>query len=716
MTHEQGERIMEQQTTTTVMNPYGIYNELLSNHYMDIHTSDYSPENYEMHFTSILNIMRDYIETLDEQVYKIHVYMEDGNNLIMTIPDYWLNLIFWAMPIALHEPITPRYLVDTRSITKSTIKNYYNKLIKKFATSIDFITLNNMIDDSLYRMKYIDEFSMYLANTVSFYDTLELMRTDPEFNMTVHADLSNVPMEEVKNTGMQYTQYQISKIKNSEHCLRDTFISQEATSPKQYKEVAVNIGTKPDGRGSVFPYIINNSFINGGVSEPEAYLIDSSVGRTAQILQKMNVGTSGAFARLLEINNLDTFFNPDPNFDCHTNNYIEVYIKDASWLSMYNQRYYKFKPNGPEYLLDSDNDNHLIGQTLLFRSPITCASYARGYGICRKCYGNKMYHINKDINPGKLAAELLSSIYTQMLLSAKHLLESAVVEMNWTEGFYDIFEVNLNMLSIQEDTDYTGYFMVLNTANFMNDEDDDDDTGIQYDEYTSSFDIVYPNGNIVTMHTSEEDNIYLTEDLNRLMRSKKVSEEDGVYTIPLETLKSIPVVFTVKIQNKELQRTLERSKHIIDRDKDTSTFTKDTIVREFITTNTEGNINLQAIHLEVLIANQMRDPDNILEMPHWETPNCPYKILTLSSSLTNSPSITVTLEYQKIAKALVNPFSMNKKKPSVLDLFFMEQPQQFVEDKTMISDEYEMKEENEDGSLRDALYYIEKDKDDLFRG
>ena len=46
----------------------------------------------------------------------------------------------------------------------------------------------------------------------------------------------------------------------------------------------------------------------------------------------------------------------------------------------------------------------------------------------------------------------------------------------------------------------------------------------------------------------------------------------------------------------------------------------------------------------------------------------------------------------------------------------MEQPQQFVEDKTMISDEYEMKEENEDESLRDALYYIEKDKDDLFRG
>ena len=702
---------MEQVLTT----PYGEYEKLLSDHYMIIDTRNINKDNYEYHFNSILNILRDNIERLEDEPYKINVLLADGESIVFSIPDYWINLIFWAMPIFLDEPIYTKYLVDTRAITKKTIKSYYNKLIKKFATSVDFIKLNNLIDDSLYRMKYIDEFAMYLANTVSFHDTLDLMKADPEFNKTIHADLANVPIEEVKNVGMKYAQYQIDAIKNSDHCLRDTFISQEATNPKQYKEVAVNIGTKPDGRGSVFPYIINNSFINGGVSEPESYLIDSSVGRVAQILQKMNVGTSGSFARLLEINNLDTFFNPDPDYDCHTENFIEVYIKDASWLSMYDSRYYRFKPNGPEYLIDADTDFHLIGQTIYVRSPITCASYARGLGICRKCYGNKMYHINKDINPGKLAAELLSSIYTQMLLSAKHLLESAVVEMNWTEGFFDIFEVNLNMISIQEDEDFNGYYIVLDSNRFMNDEDDEDESGLQYDEYTPSFDIIYPNGARITMHTFEEDNLYITEDLNRLMRSRKATEEEGVYTIPLEALKSIPVIFTVKIQNKELQRTLERSKHIINRDKDTSSFTKDTIIREFITTNTEGNINLQAVHLETIIANQMRDPDNILEMPHWEVPNAPYKILTLGSSLTNSPSITVTLEYQKIAKALVNPFTMNKKKPSVLDLYFMEQPQEFVEDKSMISNEYQMKEDNEDGSLRDAIYYIEKDKDDPYQ-
>lgn len=700
----------------TYLENYGPYVPLIQNGSIDIDTSIFTKENYNDHFYSILNIMRDGIEQPDVQQLKIHVHLADGNNITFTLVDYWFNLIFWTMPIYIGEPITASYLIDTRSFTKKTIKNFFNKLIKKFRTSIEFMTLNNIIDDTIYKLKYIDEFSMYLANTVNFIDTLDLMKEYPDFNESIHADLSTVPIQDVKNVGMNYAHTQIDYIKSTDHCLRDSFISQEAISPKQFKEVAVNIGTKPDGHGGVFPYIVNNSFINGGVSNPESYVIDSSVGRTAQILQKMNVGTSGAFARLLEINNLDTFFNTDPNFSCNTKNFIEVYIKDASWLSMYDQRYYKFDPDGPDYLLDKDTDSHLIGQTLYFRSPITCASYARGEGICRKCYGN-LYFINRDINPGKIAAELLSSIYTQMLLSAKHLLESSVVEMVWNENFDNFFEINLNMISLQEDIDVSGMYMILDSNKFSNDEEDDeeevDSAGLDYSEYTQSFDIVYPDGTVENFHTSNEDNIYLTEDLNRLLKSKKVDEEDGVYTIPMEALKSIPVIFTIKIQNKELQRTLERSKQIIGREKDTSTFTKDEIVKEFITANTEGNIHLQAIHLETIISNQVRDVDNILECPHWEIKDVPYKILTLGSALTNSPSITVTLEYQKIAKTLVNPISVKKKKPSVLDLFFMEQPQNYVVDKSMITNEYEIMEDNDDNfKVRDAIYFIEKDKND----
>lgn len=703
-------------TTDLYLENYGIYKDLILNERIDIYTNDYTVENFDSHFYSVLNIMRDGIDKEDIQSLKITVHLADDEVIRFTITDYWFNLIFWTLPVYLGVKIDTRYLVDTRTITKKSIKRYYDEILRRYSSKVDNIPLNNLIDESLHKMKYINIFSMYLANTVNFRDTIDLMRQYPEFNDSIHPDLSNVPIEDVKNVGMKYAQTQVNYIKNSDHCLRDSFISGEGVNLKQYKEVQSSIGTKPDGHGSVYPWIINNSFINGGVKEPESYTIDSAVGRTAQILQKMNVGTSGAFARLLETNNLDTFFyldDDDNRYSCNTKNFIKVYIKDANWLRMYDKRYYRFDPDGPEYLIDAWTDNYLIGQTLYVRSPITCASYARGYGICPKCYGN-LYDTNKDINPGKIAAELLSSIYTQMLLSAKHLLESAVVEMKWTEGFSDIFAINLNTISVQENIDLTGYSMILDPAKFdsSDDDDGDDSDAFQYDEYTPNFDIIYPDGHIVSMHTSEEDNIYLTEDLNRLLKSKKVTIDDSDrYIVSLETLKTIPMVFTVKIQNKELQRTLERSKHIIDREKDTSSFDKDSIVREFITANTEGNINLQAVHLEVLIANQMRDPDNVFEMPHWETKNCPYKILTLSSSLTNSPSIMVTLEYQKIARSLVSPLSVKKRKPSIFDVFAMEQPQKFAVNKQMVSDDYVLIEDNDDEPVvRDAIYSIEKDK------
>lgn len=692
---------------------YGPFVPLTEQGYQEVNVADITIENYESYFNGLLNIMRDGIEQPDVQALKIGFRLADGEFVRFTLVDAWFNMIFWTFPIYIGEPITVRHLIDTRAITKKYIKNYFNMLIKEHSIDIDFITLNNLIDETIYKLKYIDEFAMFLANTVNFRDTLDLMERFPEFNESIHADLTGVPIEDVKSVGMDYTQTQIKYIKANDHCLRDSFISGEAISPKQFKEVSVNIGTKPDGHGGVFPYIINKSFMNGGVSEPESYVIDSSVGRTAQILQKMNVGTSGAFARLLETNNLDTFFNMDPNYACDTKNFIQVFIKDASWLGMYDKRYYKFDPDGPDYLLDKDRDAHLIGQTLYFRSPITCASYSRGHGICRKCYGN-LYFVNRDINPGKIAAELLSSIYTQMLLSAKHLLESSVIEMKWNPEFYDLFNLNLNMISVDEDAETTGMYMVLDSGKFDSSEDDDDDTsGVIYDEYTPSFDIIYPDGRQITFHTADEDNIYLTEDLNKLLKSKKAKEDDGIYTIAMDNLKNIPVVFTVKIQNKELQRTLERSKHIIDREKDTSSFTKDEIVREFITANADGGINVSAIHLEVILANQMRDPDDILTTPNWHIKNAPYKILTLGSSLNNSPSITVNLEFQRIGKTLVSPLSSKKHKPSVFDLYFMEKPQDYMVNRdAMVSDKFKINEGTEGKQLKDAIYYVDSEPEE----
>ena len=144
----------------------------------------------------------------------------------------------------------------------------------------------------------------------------------------------------------------------------------------------------------------------------------------------------------------------------------------------------------------------------------------------------------------------------------------------------------------------------------------------------------------------------------------------------------------MKLQNKELQATLEKSKHILNRKKDTSKFNKDSIIRELIATNMEGGVNITAIHLEVLLSNQIRDNQNIFDLPDWSKENVGYSLLTLQSALTNSPSITANLEYQRVGQILVSPLSTKKRKPSVYDLYFMEKPQDYIVDKSMVSDEF----------------------------
>lgn len=695
-------------TTQAAAPTYGLYQSLWEHRFYEIDLGILTEENIDAHFMWIINILRDGIEQPRVQKMLIRCHFVDGETVDLSVFEYMFNMIFWTLPVKIHDPLTSMYFnFWGNGITKKSIKNYIDNIfIRRYRTTIPFQKMNQIIDDAIYKMKYVNEFSMYLANTINFEDTLDLMKEFPDVNQAIHADFSDVPLEEVKNVGMEYTSRLIKRIKESDHCLRDTFISQEALNPKQFKEVFVNIGSKPNGQGGVFPYIINNSFINGGVKDPQSYLIESSVGRTAQILQKMNVGISGAFARLLDINNLDTYLHPDPNYSCMTKNFEKVLIKDAHWLQIYDTRYYRFKPDGIDYLLDAKRDTHLIGQELLFRSPMTCASFAHGEGICRKCYGD-LYYIMHNVNPGKMAAELLSSKYTQMLLSAKHLLESMVIKMEWTEGFDQLFAINMNTITMIEDQDYTGYTLVID-PDLIPEVDDDEDDSSGYNEYVPNFSVIDPDGVETCYHTSDEDNIYITDDLNLILNSKKAKYVDGKIHVPMNNLKDLPVIFNMHIKNKELSRTLERSKHIINKSTVTNQFNRHSILSEFIQTNMDGNIHLNAVHMEVLLANQIRSADDILEKPDWTVPDAPYRILTLGSSLTNNPSIIITLEYQKVASTLISPISSRKRKPSSMDVFAMLQPQNYIGDtKGMISDEFRMRDETEEELVRQGIQFYD---------
>ena len=676
---------------------YGPYRELVEKGETMVIVTNITKYNYNDHFYGILNILRDGIELREVQSMFITVVFKPGVSCRLTIMDYLFNLLMWHLLIRTKQRIKPKHIFFDDAITKKSIKNYIDGfLIDNMRKSVSNIELNNIIDDTLVKYKHVEEFAMYLANTINLEDTIKLMKACPEFNELMRYDYSNVPIEDVKNVGMEVTNRCIEIIKNSkqylgyDHCLANSFRAGEAINPRQYKEFANNIGTKPDGRGGVFPTAINNSFITGGVSDVVDYMIESSSGRTAQILSKVNVGSSGHFARLLGLNNQDSFLHPDPNYVCDSVNFEEIEIKSKDHLQNMVNKYYRLYPNGMDHCI-TRFDYHLIGKKIYLRSPMTCASAARGDGVCYKCYGDLAFS-NRDINIGKIAAELLSSKLTQRMLSAKHLLETVINKIIWNQEFFEFFELESNVVTILPDLNTKNMKLIIRPEAIQlesEDEDrsyDEEEGGIafmeSYNEYITEFDVETEEGEIFTVTSENREKLYITNDLNDIIR-KKAYPEDGDIIIPMSELKdketgdSLPI-FLIVIMNNDLSKSLDRLKEIIDKNSVTESMDRHQILQAFMDTIIEGNLSINIAHCEVILMNQLRAIDDILEKPQWEYPSETARVISLNKALTNNPSITNSLSYQRIAKALYNPLTFRKHKPSFMDLFFMEQPQEYM--------------------------------------
>lgn len=668
--------------TTPNFDAYGVYASLFnSNGTMTIDLQTITRETITQHFNNILAILEDGVETQQVQTMKLYGIYADGVKMPFSIFDYFINLIFWYLPVYCNEPLTSNFFTfEQDGFTQNSIKSYIDtKFLSIHRTEYDNIWLNNVIDESVFRFKYIDEFSPYFMNTFNNEDTISLMEVDKEFRDAVHCDVTDVPMEDVKKIGMESTYKAIDRIKKSKfHYARPYFKSKQGINMKQFREFQVNIGTKPDGNGNVFPAKINSSYVNGGLNTLSAAVMDAEVARIAQILTKNNVGQSGAFARILGINNIDSKIYPDPKYVCNSKHFVELHVTDESVLNTLKTRYFRFTKNGIEYKTTSNPAKHnrgLIGKTILLRSPITCASHARGEGYCYRCYGDLAY-TNSDINIGKLAAEEESSELTQRLLSAKHLLESSVKAMSWVPYFHEYFSVMCNIIMTIEGGDYKKWKLILNKDDIDLDDEMDLDS-VEYNQYVTSYKIQSPTGEILDIHTADYNNMYIAKEFSDLLAKKKVNN-DNAYVVNMPDLDGIGL-FIMRIENIELQSALDDVTACIDKQATIKALeTKDAILQKLVTDNLRSGLDVDSVHLEVILSNQCRRKDDILLNPEWEYENEECQMLSLKDALTNNPSVGISLEFNKLTKALYSPLTFRKSKASSVDLFYMTKPQGYM--------------------------------------
>ena len=683
---------------------------------------DITIDNIDDHIYGIFSILKDGIETEFVANCKIGIEWDNGAHCELNIIDYWINLFMWSMILKTENPIRPKHIflgskVNNPSGTagrlipwelkRKDIQNYINTNVLTLDNKIKLgnYKLNQLVADGVFRFSHFEHFAYFLANTINNEDDIDLMRNCPEFDSLIHCSLLGVPFEEVKDEGMKITNRAIEIIKDSEkyigyeHGLTNSFRANEAINPRQYKEASLNIGTKPNGSGGIYPYIIDKNFKTGGVNDPLSYFIESSTARAAQIMSKTNVGESGDFARLLGLNNTDTILNLDPEYECMSQHYIRFEIKSKKHLSMIKNRYYRFNPRGMEYHID-ESDTSLIGKTVYLHSPMTCASNSSGHGICKRCYGD-LYWTNVDINVGKIAAEILSAQLTQTLLSAKHLLETKIVNIKWNPEFKDYFDIDINsiMLSqdMQDEDNLKKYVMLIDPddVQLVNEEEDSvtvdddgneiviEDSGV-YNEYITSFIIRTPEGREITFGSEDQHELYLSKDLNTAIR-RRAKPEDGKVAITLDHLAD-SVLFYIKINNNEISKTMDDIINIINKSAVTEKMTKDQALQSIVDLIIEGNLNIDAIHLEVILSNQIVSPDNILKKPNWNNPHALHRMFTLNQALTNNPSVIISLLYKDLGRVLYNPLTFTKNAPSFFDLFFCESPQNYMNDELLTED------------------------------
>lgn len=685
---------------------YYMFADLVRTGRFYLRTSNITSSNWQEYYDGILNILKDNIET--EEIKHFIITVDFGNNDVvdLTIFDLYFNIIMWYLVVKSGITLDARALFCPKIINRKCIKKYFDKyipiIVERFSHIYKHdvkritISLNNIIDDTLSKFSDVDSFSFFLANTINLKDTVDLMNNIPEFNDLVHTSLINEKIEDVKDIGMEKADRSIEIIKNAksvlgyDHCLKNSFETGEGVSPRQYKEFAIHIGSKPDGTGGVHPHIIDRSYLMGGLQHVADQFVDSASSRVAQIIVKHNTSSSGNFARIMGINNIDTVLNNDLDYKCNTHNPIVITIDNSKILSMLTGRYYRTNPDGIDYLIHPE-DTFLIGKTIYLFSPMTCASAAHGHGICKRCYGELAY-INSNLKVGKFAVEQLTSQTTQKQLSAKHLLETVIEKINWNDNFNKFFYVdNVNMIYINDNID-AGHIIIDpnsimdNTENTESDSDEEDNMessfsdSSQFTNYITSFIFEDTNGKKYDIHSENMTEMFFSEDFIDYLKGLSLAS-DRMYHIDIEDLINAlndNALFYIQIINNDIDKNLKDIESLINKKDELIGLDKDSLLKKFINLIIKGKITIQSVHLECMLMNQIRSVHSKLELPEWEHDNEEYQILSLDQSLTNNPSVIISLLYKNLKSTLTNPITYAKNESSRMDMFFMVQPQEFL--------------------------------------
>lgn len=714
---------------------YGVFTPVVYGRSISINVTDITEETIDDYTNNLKDVFLDYIEIPAVQNTKIEFIFDNGMIARLPLAYSLTNIIVWGLIIKTKQKIKPYHVFFNKSgITNGYIKKYIDKFaiipVRENHAGSDIMVIHNLnrvIYDTLRNLKFVDRFAWFFNNSINNEDFILMYNNCPGFKEIMDRHKTNYysqfPVEQMNSEALKDMNRLIDYIIDAkkyigrDHCLSDAFRAKEGIKPKQAREMYTNIGVKPNGEGGIFPYVVNTNYINGGANNVAFHILESLIARIAQNLSKKNTARSGQFSRIMTLNCSQTkkytlpYSNKiDPNYDCGTRNFIKYKVTDETALKKIADRYYRLNPFGMEYRISNvyqavrDNSD-LIGKEIYLRSPIKCKSAAMGLGICRKCMG-ELYGITPAEKIGIYSVTNLTEPLTQMMLSAKHLLEAKIDSITFDTSLMSVEEIE-KFIMIDEGTifinpdidDYKKWRLVIRDgdiqeeifASLENDENEDDiDTSFEDTmKYVNIFYLVNEStGEEYPIKTSNFDNFYLSDWLMEYLNLKNLNEDDDDIVLPISALigENNPLFLIGSIHNDDMSERLESVIKVINLKANTDSYTAETFLETLSERlNNIGLDNIMSVHLEIIIMNQIRSGDSIIEIPDWSVPEQEnYQVLTLKKAISTHPSITVALQSEDIARMLYTPLSLKKHEPSAYDLLYMVQPQKFLAEEPLL--------------------------------
>jgi hypothetical protein len=615
------------------------------------------------------NIFRDYSEYIDVKnelksiilndyaARKSHAKVLIGSDVIdATLGKVLINLLIMKPFVGKGLKLSANDMFGFESVTEGNLDTYFDGIVTRFKSDvdIDFDDLRKVIGETINEMSDISgELNVLAGNSISFYDFVRLSVESPEangiFNQKISKKMEFDEIEEKFNSlGKQIEEF-FKTNKDTE--LYPFVISETGINRKQLTQAIGFVGLKPDIDGNVIPVAIEDNYLNG-LKSLENYYINAKGTRKALITNSKMVRRSGYLTRKLSLSMIDRYH--DNNFsDCQTKHLVHFTVKDSSKIDQIEGRHYHDINDSFESISElktvKRNDQSLIGKTIGLRSPITCAGEKH---VCKTCYGSELSEINRDLNTGLTAVNFLTEPLTQKLLSAKHLLTTNTVKVEWGDVFNEYFNVNMNSIYFADSE-----ISIVFDDQFEYDEDDEL-------PYIKRFEI-YDKSKLIGVYDSP---IKLLVDLKHL-KSKDAEYNDGKYTVSSKNFTEEDVVFTFQVKNNELTKSLEQIVDLIETVDHLGEKDYHGVANKFSDLIIENGLNIALIHAEMIVSNLIRDPETSKRTDFSKKDLDTYEIVRVSKSVMNGP-LSVSFGFERLDEQLVNLETYEKDDESLMDYLF----------------------------------------------